>query len=98
MRRILFVDDQPDVLNAHRQSLKNCSGQVEPEFVLGGKAALEIVQTRPFDVIVADMHMPEMDGPELLRIVKDERPDVVRLMLCPPYELESTYFALMTVH
>jgi putative nucleotidyltransferase with HDIG domain len=98
MRRILFVDDQPDVLNAHRESLKKFSGQVEPEFVLGGKAALDIVRSRPVDVLVADMHMPEMDGPELLRIVKDERPDVVRLMLCPTYELESTYFALMTVH
>src|SRR5262249_40164298 len=98
MRHILFVDDQPEVLNAHRESLKKYNGQVEPEFVVGGNAWLEFVRNKPVDVIVTDMHMAGMDGPELLRIVKDERPDVVRLMLCPTYEMESTYFTLMTVH
>ena len=98
MRRILFVDDRPDILTAHRDCLKKFDGQIEAEFVLGGTAALEIVRSKPVDVLVSDMHMPGMDGPELLRIVKDERPDVVRVMLCAPYELDSTYFALMTVH
>jgi putative nucleotidyltransferase with HDIG domain len=98
MRRILFVDDQPEVLTAHRDCLKKYDGQIEADFVLGGTAALELVRSKPVDVLVSDMHMPGMDGPELLRIVKDERPDVVRVMLCAPYELDSTYFALMTVH
>src|SRR4051794_8992985 len=98
MRRILFVDDQPDVLTAHRACLKKYEGQIDADFVLGGTAALELVRSKPVDVLVSDMNMPGMDGPELLRIVKDEHPDVVRVMLCAPYELESTYFALMTVH
>ena len=67
MRRILFVDDQPEVLNAHRESLKKYSGQLEAEFVVGGKEALEIVRSKPVDVLVTDMHMPGMDGPELLQ-------------------------------
>jgi len=68
MRRILFVDDQPEVLTAHRDCLKKYDGQIEADFVLGGTAALELVRSNPVDVLVSDMHMPGMNGPELLRM------------------------------
>jgi putative nucleotidyltransferase with HDIG domain len=95
MRRILFVGDHAEVLNAHRERLKNHT-EVEALFPLGSDAALKLIQNTPIDVIVADMHMREVDG--LLRTIKEENPDIVRLMLCPQHETQSTFFALSTVH
>jgi putative nucleotidyltransferase with HDIG domain len=98
MRRILFVDDQEEILNLHRESFKKYAGQVETLFALGGRAALDMAKTTPVDVVVADMHMPDMDGPTLLRAIKEEHPDIVRIMSCAQYEMDSTFFALLTVH
>src|SRR6478736_6650769 len=38
MRRILFVDDQEEILNLHRESFKKYAEQVETLFALGGRA------------------------------------------------------------
>src|SRR6476619_6607372 len=98
MRRILFVDDQEEILNLHRDSFKKYAGQVETLFAAGGRAALDIAKSAPVDVVVADMHMPDMDGPTLLRAIKEEHPDIVRIMSCAQCEMDSTFFALLTVH
>ncbi|HEY2382413.1 MAG TPA: response regulator [Terriglobia bacterium] len=96
-KRILFVDDEPAVLDGQRKAFEPYHGQVECLFALGAAAALKTLQQTHVDVVVADMHMPEIDGPELLRIVKAEYPEIVRCMACPRHEMHSTYFALMTV-
>ncbi len=98
MRRILFVDDQAQILNGYKESLKKYAGQIEPLYALNGEAALETLGQDSVDVIVSDMHMPGMDGPMLLRTVKDKHPGVVRLMLGHPHDLDSAFFALLTVH
>jgi putative nucleotidyltransferase with HDIG domain len=98
MRRILFVDDQEEILNLHRDSFKKYADQVEILFATGGRAALDMAKNMPIDVVVADMHMPDMDGPTLLRAIKEEHPDIVRIMVCAQYEIDSTFFALLTVH
>jgi putative nucleotidyltransferase with HDIG domain len=98
VRRILFVDDQQEVLNSHSQSLKKYRGKVETMFSLGGDAALEMARDASIDVVVADMHMPGMDGPMLLRKIKEEHPGIVRLMLCPQYETDAIFAALPTAH
>ena len=67
-------------------------------FALGGDAALELARDKSIDVVVADMHMPGMDGPALLRRIKEEHPDIVRLMLCPQHEIDSIFAALPTAH
>jgi len=78
-RRILFVDDEENVLQAFRRILHNkfnCSYSHDPKHVIDilGKG-------EPFAVIIVDMNMPEMNGIDLLKIVKDEFPDIVRVML-----------------
>ncbi len=51
------------------------------EFVTSGPAALEALAGQPFDVLVTDMRMPGMDGAELLRLVSEQHPSVVRIVL-----------------
>jgi HD-like signal output (HDOD) protein len=98
MRRILFVDDQQAVLNAHRESMKKYHEQVESLFALGAEAALELVRKESIDVVVADMHMPGVDGPMLLGAIKEDRPAIVRIMLCPLSEVDSIFVALPVSH
>lgn len=76
---ILFVDDEPNVLDAFERQLRK---QFSIRLAAGAAAALRILETDgPGAVIVSDMRMPEMDGIQLLARVKSLYPDMVRLML-----------------
>ncbi len=77
--RVLFVDDDANVLAAIRRGL---SKSFALETAGGGVEALEKIDRRnPYAVIVADMRMPAMDGVELLRRVRKRTPETVRIML-----------------
>ena len=69
MKRIIFVDDQRDVLNGLRRLLRKFRSEWEMEFVASGSEALEQMASDPFDVVVSELHMPAMTGTQLLRTV-----------------------------
>jgi HD-like signal output (HDOD) protein/ActR/RegA family two-component response regulator len=79
--RVLFVDDDPNVLESLKSLLRRRQREWEMEFVGSGAAALALLAARPFDAIVTDMQMPEMDGAELLERVKREHPRAARIVL-----------------
>lgn len=77
--KILFVDDEPQVLRGYRDVLHK-----EPyELLAAGSAAqaLEILAKERIAVVVSDERMPSVSGSELLERVHLEYPDVVRIML-----------------
>lgn len=79
--RILFVDDEPNLLEALRRILRDMRPQWEMEFAASAQQALDLLAGNPFDVVVTDMRMPGMDGCQLLEKVKLERPQMVRIIL-----------------
>jgi HD-like signal output (HDOD) protein len=81
MLRILFVDDEPNVLDAIRRTTYVMRSEWSMEFVSSGPQALEALTRTPADVVVADMRMPGMDGPQLLEAVKKVCPQAVRFIL-----------------
>lgn len=81
MIRILFVDDDVDVLEAMRRTMRPMRHEWSMEFVSSGFEALERLAKTPADVIVTDMCMPGMDGWQLLAEVKALYPQTVRLVL-----------------
>ena len=81
MQRILFVDDESNVLDAIRRTTHSMRAGWKMEFVTSGPLALEALAREPADVVVTDMRMPGMEGPELLREVKRLYPQTVRLIL-----------------
>ncbi len=80
-KRILFVDDDPNVLVGLRNLMSRERERWETVFVEGGREALAELATRPFDIVVSDMRMPGMDGVELLEQVRDRWPATLRIML-----------------
>jgi HD-like signal output (HDOD) protein/CheY-like chemotaxis protein len=96
--RILFVDDEPHVLEGLQRLLRGKRHLWEMAFASGGQAALETLRERAFDVVVSDMRMPGMDGSALLRAVKDEFPQIIRLALSGHADLTDTIRAAAVAH
>lgn len=81
MKRILFVDDEKQILDGMRRLLSDRSDRWEMHFALGGEEALELCKSSTFDVVISDMRMPVVDGAMLLTHVKNLFPDAARLIL-----------------
>ena len=97
-RRILFVDDEPMVLKGLQRSLRKMRAEWDMRFTSSSREALEILSVEPFDVIVSDLRMPEMDGGELLAEVKRHHPEVVRIILSGQVEQETTFKSVQLAH
>ncbi len=92
--RVLFVDDEPNVLSAIRRSLRN---DFDVHTAESGREALELIaKSEPFAVIVSDCRMPEMDGIELLQRCSKIAPSSVRLMLTGNMDQETAVRAVNT--
>ncbi|MFQ5718003.1 MAG: HD domain-containing phosphohydrolase [Acidobacteriota bacterium] len=90
--RVLFVDDEPNVLDALRRQL---SRRFDMETAVGGEAGLDAMATSdPFAVIVSDMRMPMMSGPEFLAKAREISPDSVQMILSGQAELQATIEAV----
>ena len=80
-KRILFVDDEPNILQGLKRMLRNQRHEWNMEFAESGAAALEMMEKDHYDAIISDMRMPGMDGAELLEQVKQRHPESVRFVL-----------------
>jgi len=81
MKRILFVDDEPLLLEVIEARLGERADTWEMDFAEGGDTALNLMSQKSYDVVVADMRMPQMDGMELLTHVMERHPDTTRIMM-----------------
>jgi putative nucleotidyltransferase with HDIG domain len=98
MKRILFVDDEPRILEGLQNLLRKNRRKWEMSFAVGGEAALELLQTQSFDVLVSDMRMPGVDGAQLLRYAKDHHPKTVRIILSGHMDLKIALQAVPVAH
>jgi HD-like signal output (HDOD) protein len=97
-KRILFVDDEPMVLQGIQRSLRSMRGEWEAEFATGGPEALEMMARAPFDVVITDMRMPGMDGAQLLERVRVQFPRTVRIVLSGQSDRESILRSIGPTH
>jgi signal transduction histidine kinase len=70
--RILLVEDDPRVRTATVGALEDLD--YDPIACGSGAEAIEIFNSQPFDLVVTDVIMPEMSGPELIRYLKKTSP------------------------
>jgi response regulator RpfG family c-di-GMP phosphodiesterase len=76
---VLFVDDEVNILKALQRLLRN--ENMEVLCAPRGQDALEMLARTPAQVVVTDQRMPEMSGVDLLSAVREQHPDIVRMML-----------------
>lgn len=98
MKKIMFVDDEPEILAGIRRMLRGRRKQWDMEFVEGGPAALRRIEQDSFHVIVTDMRMPMIDGAELLEKVRQISPATVRIMLSGHSEKTSIMRSVRPAH
>jgi putative nucleotidyltransferase with HDIG domain len=98
MKRILFVDDQPQLLEGLQNLLRRQRKVWEMDFAASGKEALEKFALKPFDVIVSDMRMPIMDGAALLREIQQHYPGTVRIVLSGYTSAAASLTTVLVAH
>jgi HD-like signal output (HDOD) protein/ActR/RegA family two-component response regulator len=98
VKRILIVDDDTPVLESLRLRLHRRHRQWEMSFAESGERAIEHLEQGHFDVLITDMRMPGIDGPELLRTCHQRWPDVIRIVLSGYTDSALLNRALMFTH
>jgi HD-like signal output (HDOD) protein/CheY-like chemotaxis protein len=96
--RVIFVDDEPRVLEGLKRMLRPKRNEWQMTFVGSAQAALDALRAEPCEVVVTDMRMPGMSGAELLEVVQREYPDTIRLILSGQAETDSVMKALGVSH
>ena len=88
-----------------RRSCKACAracgssgAAIDLSFAQGAEAGLAALSSGPYDVVVADMRMPAMDGASFLRIVMEQQPEVVRIVLSGYTDRANVLRALGVAH
>jgi EAL domain-containing protein (putative c-di-GMP-specific phosphodiesterase class I)/DNA-binding response OmpR family regulator len=85
--RILLVDDEPAILKSLKRLLR--SEDFEILVANGGTEALQILAEVDVQVMLTDYKMPDMNGAELIQVVRQEYPHIISLILSGQADLEQ---------
>lgn len=96
--RVLFVDDEPQVLRGIERMLDAADVEWDSDFATSGREALSILKEDPFDAIVTDIRMPCMDGAQLLKSVSKRYPHLIRVILSGQADKEMVFRAVNPMH
>lgn len=77
--RILVVDDEMIVCESCKRILEEEGYEVE--IALSGKEAFEKMKATPYDIVITDLKMPEIDGMEVLRTFRKDYPEAIIIMI-----------------
>lgn len=91
-KSILFVDDERQILKSINRMFIDSDYKIH--LAGSGEEALEILAENSVDIIVSDMKMPEMDGYELLKRVKNLYPAITRIILSGYSDEDIIYKAI----
>jgi CheY-like chemotaxis protein len=86
--RVLVVEDSEDNLMLMKIQLEDLGYRVVAART--GKAAIEAARSQHPDLVISDLHMPEMDGWELLKLIRE----IPTLASIPAIALSGTSFEL----
>jgi len=96
--RMLFVDDEPAVLNVLKMGMRPMAAEWDMHFADSGKKALALIEAQPFDVVISDMRMPDMNGTQLLNHALQRNPQTVRIILSGYSDLRDVISCVGLAH
>jgi HD-like signal output (HDOD) protein/ActR/RegA family two-component response regulator len=97
-RRILFVDAEPNMQRALRRMFHSKCDLWDMSFASDGRQAMDMLSAAPIDIIVCDLHLPDMDGIELLTRVKANHPHAVRIIFSGDIRLDTSMQTVRLAH
>lgn len=97
-QKIMFVDDEADLISALRRTLRSNKLPFDIEFFTKPQSAIERLKESYFDVIVSDMRMPGMDGSVFLREASAITPNSARFVLSGQADHDAIVRALPYTH
>ena len=83
----LIVDDDQEVRKTLSSILEAEGYSVE--VAENGKKAIRVCEKTPFDVALIDIYLPDVEGTELLRLLKEKQPKMVRLIITGHPSIEN---------
>ncbi len=92
MARIVLVDDEPSILSVLSTLLRAEGHEVVP--VLGGDKAQDVIKTESFDLMISDIRMSPVDGMQLLKLARKERPGMAVIMITAYGSVETAVEAM----
>jgi HD-like signal output (HDOD) protein len=97
-RSVLFVDDEPRVLEGLQRMLRVMRREWQMVFAESGQKALDILSQGAFDVVISGMVMPGLDGAQLLTEVQNRYPHIVRIVLSGQSDDETSLKSVLPAH
>jgi len=90
MRSILVIDDDRLVREAMQIMLR--AGGYDVTVAVDGKSGIEAIKSRPFDLVIVDLFMPDMNGLKVTEAVRQSNPTIPLIIAsgfmfggdCPP--------------
>lgn len=90
--KIMIVDDEENVRSALKRVLKREGYEIETAG--SGAEALNSINSFKPDVVISDFLMPEMNGVEFLKILRDRHPEVIRIILTAHADIQMALQAI----
>ncbi|WP_415900349.1 HDOD domain-containing protein [Neptuniibacter sp. QD48_11] len=78
---VVFIDDEVSTLRAFRRSLREYAREWNFVFESSPLKALRVIKDQRPSIVISDKRMPEMDGEQLLRAVKESVPEAMRILI-----------------
>jgi putative nucleotidyltransferase with HDIG domain len=97
-KRILFVEDNPILLQMYTTMLEEERDRWEVVTTHDGPQALQMMELAPFDVVVSDITVPGMEGAEFIHAVRTRHPRSSRLILSGVHDQETVARSLNSTH
>lgn len=77
--KLLIVDDEDKVRNMLQRYFRGFGCEVDT--ASNGKEAFDMICRDRYDILISDIHMPELDGVDLLRAVRQKHPYLHAIMM-----------------
>ena len=96
--RVLFVDENRDILEAFKRVLYKMRKKWDIEFAVNGEEALEKLEKEQFNVIVCSLDLRGISGIEFFEIVKGSEPEAIRIFVSANMDLKPLVESLGLAH
>lgn len=92
MLKLLMIEDEEDILRAVSRGLRKCGYAVDT--AQDGADGLELCLINQYDLIVLDLNLPNMDGMEVLKKIREHNQEIKILILSARYSVEDKVLGL----